>query len=245
MTPALATNTAPAGAAKTLLLAPPSIARHEDRLAAAAAGHERASLEIQMLDRLAAGIVTLPPARYDLIRILSDADGSGVEATRLLDRPLIHMLADALMPRGRLEGQDGRLFHDTVSPVYREAILAGLLPEEGQLVKPECSASEAVPLRGLARPKATSGPRSDTQTLEGVLKFDETTSANLQEPPPRPVGVGFVTAGDGLENDSLSSEDDEELIDEDTLLTEEELKRPVNIRTYSVLTHVDRALSLR
>ncbi|CAD6500697.1 BgTH12-07899 [Blumeria graminis f. sp. triticale] len=229
MMPAFTTNTVPDSAAKTLLLAPPSIARHEERLAAAAAGHERASLEIQMLDRLAAGIVTLPQSRYNLIRILSDAEGSDVETTRLLDRPLIHMLADALTPRGRLESQDSRLVNDIMSPVYREAILAGLLLEDGQLVKPESSESEAVPLRVLARPKATTSPRSKTQTLEGVLKFDETTSANHQEPPPYPLGVGFVTPDHGIDNGSLSSEDDEELIDEDTLLTEEELKRPVNI----------------
>jgi len=46
--------------ARTLLLGPPSIASHEENLRNVLASHDRAVTDLQMLDRLSAGLVTLP-----------------------------------------------------------------------------------------------------------------------------------------------------------------------------------------
>lgn len=70
--------------ARTLLLAPPSIASHEEKLRNVLAPHDRAFTDFQMLDRLAASLVTLPPSTYDLVLILTDADGIRKESTQLL-----------------------------------------------------------------------------------------------------------------------------------------------------------------
>jgi len=51
----------------------------------------------------------------------------------------------------------------------------------------------------------------------------------------KPAGVGFVDFGHDFHDPLITGEDDDdELIDEDTLLTEEDLKRPVNIRYVSI-----------
>ncbi|CRK26502.1 hypothetical protein BN1708_004230, partial [Verticillium longisporum] len=60
------------------------VASHPSALAAVLASHPRATTDLQMLDRLSAGLITLPEATYDLILILSDADGSRAESTPLL-----------------------------------------------------------------------------------------------------------------------------------------------------------------
>jgi hypothetical protein len=54
----------------------------------------------------------------------------------------------------------------------------------------------------------------------------------------KPAGVGFVDFSDDFGDPMITGEDeDDELIDEDTLLTEEDMKRPVNIRRlYSFLS---------
>jgi hypothetical protein len=47
----------------------------------------------------------------------------------------------------------------------------------------------------------------------------------------KPAGVGFVEFSDDFDDPMITGEDDDdELIDEDTLLTDEDLNRPVNIR---------------
>lgn len=53
----------------------------------------------------------------------------------------------------------------------------------------------------------------------------------------RPVGVGFVDFSDDFGDPMITGEedDDDELIDEDTLLTEEDLKRPVVVRKLNLL----------
>jgi anamorsin len=227
--------------ARTLLLAPPSIASHEEKLRNVLALHDRAFTDLQMLDRLAAGLVTLPPSTYDLVLILTDADGTRKESTQLLSRELFSKMVQALKAGGKLQAQDGAFGHNSGSVEYTEAILAGLVAGGAEgMVKPESSASEAVPLRfGKKKDKSSAvsdaGPAVPTATipLNGKRKSVDITQKS------KPAGVGFVDFSDDFGDPMITGEedDDDELIDEDTLLTEEDLKRPVVVRKYNLLVY--------
>ena len=184
-----------------------------------------------MLDRLSAGLVTLPDSTYDLILILTDADGSRHESGQLLGREVFGRIIQALKAGGKLQAQDGTFGQDAGGDEYREAILAGLVAEGGVMVKPNSSASEAVPLR-LRRKDRTvavsdAGPADPVSTVSLNRKRK---SVDMSQS--KPAGVGFVDFSDDFGDPMITGEDDsdDELIDEDTLLTEEDLKRPVNIR---------------
>jgi hypothetical protein len=219
--------------ARTLLLAPPSISSHEENLRTVLSSHDRSVTDLQMLDRLSAGLVTLPDATYDLILILTDADGTRAESTQLLNRDVFGRIVQALKAGGKLEAQDGSFGKDESGLELREAILAGLVAEGGYMVKPDYSASEAVPLRLLRRKNksaavSNAGPAVTTTTVpvNGKRKSVDMTQS-------KPAGVGFVDFSDDFDDPMITGEeDDDELIDEDTLLTEEEMKRPVKIRMY-------------
>lgn len=183
-----------------------------------------------MLDRLSAGLVTLPDATYDLILILTDADGTRHESGQLLGRDVFGRIIQALKAGGKLQAQDGTFGQDVRGDEYREAILAGLVAEGGVMVKPDSSASEAVPLRLRRKDKSSAvsdaGPAVSTAAapLNGQRKSVDMSQS-------KPAGVGFVDFSDDFGDPMITGEDDDddELIDEDTLLTEEDLKRPVNI----------------
>lgn len=219
---------------RTLLLAPPALASREDRLSALfATAYPRATTDLHMLDRLAAGLVALPAATYDLVLVLTDPDpvpspnggnnnnSNNSSSSSLLggsSRAAWARLAGALRPGGRLEFESAEEGRDAT--VAREAVLAGLVPaserEEGgaaAFVKPEYAEEEVVPLRLLGG--------------KGRKKEEEQNGA-VQPPPaaaPAAVaGVGFVDFSDDLD---LDAEDDDDVIDEDTLLTEEDLRRPI------------------
>ncbi|TVY24346.1 Fe-S cluster assembly protein [Lachnellula hyalina] len=212
--------------ARTLLLAPPSISSHEESLRNVLASHDRAVTDLQMLDRLSAGLVTLPDSTYDLILILTDADGTRTESAQLLGRDVFGRMVQALKAGGKLQAQDGSFGQNATE--HRESILAGLVLESGGMVKPDYSASEAVPLRLRRKDKgvvSNAGPAVATTTVPLNSKrksVDMVTS--------KPAGVGFVDFSDDFGDPMITGEDDDdELIDEDTLLTEEDLNRPVNI----------------
>ena len=215
---------------RTLLLAPPSISSHEENLRNAMASHDRAVTDLQMLDRLSAGLVTLPDSTYDLILILTDADGTRTESSQLLDRDVFGRIAQALKAGGKLQAQDGTFVQDAAESELQEGILAGLMVEGNGLTKPDYGASETVPLRLRRKEKngtvSSAGPPVATTVvqLNGKRKSVEMTKT-------RPAGVGFVDFSDDFGDPMITGEDDDdELIDEDTLLTEEDLKRPVNVR---------------
>ena len=220
---------------RTLLLAPPSIASHEEKLHKILNSHEREGTDLQMLDRLSAGLVTLPAETYDLIVILSSADGTRVESSQLLVRDVFTRISQALKPGGKLRAQEGSFgqAQGGNNTEYTECILAGLVIEGDGVVKPDYSASMAVPLRLLRRKDkgavSDAGPPVSTATVPINTKrksVDMSTDS-------KPVGVGFVDFSDDLDDPMITGEsDDDELIDEDTLLTEEDLSRPVNIRKY-------------
>ncbi|RAL59375.1 hypothetical protein DID88_006864 [Monilinia fructigena] len=109
---------------RTLLLAPPSIASHEEKLRDVLATHDRTVTDLQMLDRLSAGLVTLPESTYDLVLILSDADGTRTESTELLTRDVFGKITQALKAGAKLQAQDGTFGQEIDGAEYREAILA-------------------------------------------------------------------------------------------------------------------------
>ena len=189
---------------RTLLLAPPSLAADATRVSSlfTSGAFDRATTDLHMLDRLAAGLVALPPSTYDLVLVLA-----GDVPTPQLDRALWALLVPAVKPGGKVSAEDGRLSRDSVSTLAeaREAVLAGLVAGEDGFVKPDgWGEEEAVPIVfGLRKKKKENGV-----------------------PPPAapPKGVGFVDFSDDLD---LDADDDDGLIDEDALLTEADLRRPV------------------
>lgn len=202
---------------RTLLLAPPSIASHEERISALFTDFSRSTTDLHMLDRLAAGLVTLPAATYDLILVLTDPDGSRqAEALSLLSsRDVWAHIAPAMKAGGKLRSEDGSIGSGS-NAASREAVLAGLVAGADGFTKPEYAEEEVVPLRfGLKK-------KNQTQNLNSGGPAPP--PAPVKEVVPPPAGVGFVDFSDDLD---LDAEDDDDLIDEDTLLTEEDLRRPI------------------
>lgn len=178
-------------AKRTLLLAPPSFATQEEKLRNLFTTFDRSTTDLQMLDRLSAGFVSLPSNTYDLVLVLTDTDSTRrSEALPLLTRELYTALVPAMKTGAKLQTQDN-FFGASEA---REAVLAGLVHKDGGFEKPDTTAAVAVPLRFGAKKAA----------------------AKKNVPPPPPV-IDFT---DDLGND-------DELIDEDTLLSAEDMKRPV------------------
>jgi anamorsin len=201
---------APTSSQRTLLLAPPSLAAHEDRVSALFSAFDRTTTDLHMLDRLAAGLVTLPPATYDLVLVLTDADGSRRDevASLLVGRDIWVRLVPAIKAGGVLRSEDGSL--KSAAPEAREAVLAGLVAGAEGFTKPEYAEEEVVPLRFGSKKKAAAAP-APAPAVQSALA---------------PTGVGFVVDfSDDLDLDA--EDDDDALIDEDTLLTEEDLRRPI------------------
>lgn len=181
---------------RNLLLAPPSLAAREDKLRAVFAAYDRATTDLQMLDRLSAGLVALPPAAYDLVLVLTDADGARrSEALALLGRRAYALLAPSMRAGARLELQNGNLGPTNA----KEAILAGLVARDGAFEKPD-DEQAAVPLRLAGKKIKEAAPPHATPR---AAQFD----------------FGSLDA------------DDADLIDEDDLLSDADLKRRPVIRT--------------
>lgn len=193
---------------RTLLLAPPSLAASATRLPSlfTSGAFSRATTDLHMLDRLAAGLVTLPPSTYDLVLVLA-----GDDATPQLDRALWALIVPAVKPGGKVSAEDGRLSKDSVGTLAeaREGVLAGMVAGEDGFVKPEGwgEEEEAVPI---------------VFGLRGKKKKENVAPPPVQAPQP-PKGVGFIDFSDDLDLDA----DDDDLIDEETLLTDADLRRPV------------------
>lgn len=219
---------------RTLLLSPPSLSSHPEKLNAIIRSYDRSTTDLQMLDRLALGIVSLPTSVYDVIVILTDADGSRSESMRLVNRQTLTNIVRALKPGGRLRSEDG-LFGTCEGPEQTEAILAGLVNDgKNGLVKPDYGEQHLVPLR-LGK-KKTNGNDEGIANGNARDPMAQTTSALSSKPggvveaKALSTGVGFVDFTDDFGASGTANSDecsDGELIDEDTLLGEEDMNRPI------------------
>ena len=210
-------------AKRTLLLAPPSLAAASTTLATIVSQYDRSTTDLQMLDRLSAGLVNLPASTYDLILVLADASSSLTTSLSLLDRKVLGSTVESIRPSGRLEVQDATdLEH---AQIKREAVLAGLVASGNGFEKPDYGEGEGmVSLKlGSRKKKSDAGP---AVTKVDVNVNGHTTKLDMK--PSVPAGVGFVDLDD-------FSGDDDDLIDEETLMTEDDLKRPLNVRELHLL----------
>lgn len=241
---------------RTLLLAPPSVASHPSALTEVAEAYDRSQTDIQMLDRLALGLVSLPATTYDVVLLLSDV-GSPNEGTKLLDRAIMQRIVDSLKPGGRLKSQDGQL-GAVQSSEKTEAILAGLVDGNGDgMVKQDSTASTQTVKLSFGKKKKADAAAVPANELEaanmGKRKMGDVevqhTNGNGAAPAvtSTPAGVGFIENEADWDSAEDEFPDDDELeragkIDPDTLLTEEDRQKPLNIRecytnVYSGSTH--------
>ncbi|EEU45513.1 uncharacterized protein NECHADRAFT_40847 [Fusarium vanettenii 77-13-4] len=203
---------------RTLLLAPPTLASHSSALSSVLADYDRSVTDLQMLDRLSAGLVKLPSSTYDRVLILADASFMLGESLALMNRAVLGPVAEALKPNGRLQSQDGNSLEE--STLSKEAVLAGLVASRGGFEKPDYGDNEgAVTLKFGLKKKNQPAPLADGSV---PLNFKKKKPVEVKPVVPVvPAGVGFIDLSDDL--------DDDDLIDEDTLMTEEDLLRPINI----------------
>jgi anamorsin len=223
---------------RTLLLSPPSLSSHEEKLTAVLEMHDRSATDMQMLDRLSLGLVSLPESTYDVVILLSDADGSRRESQSLVDRRVLAFLFRAMKNGATLRSQDDQLGRTDVQE-KNEAILAGLSYEPSRgFVKPDLGAQDSVPLR-LGRKKdtarATGGLNGTTEASHAVPPNGKRKSQDMSNG--LPAGVGF-------DDGTGDADSDDELIDEDTLLDDEDLSRPVKIRMTSIPLIIAQKLNL-
>lgn len=187
---------------RTLLLAPPSVATKEDKLRDVFQTFDRSTTDLQMLDRLSAGVVALPSDTYDLILVLADGEAPAASAAplRLLNRNVYTALVPSMKAGAKLQVESGS-FDATET---REAILAGLVEKDGVFEKQGADEVVAIPLR---RPAKKAAARATAPAIAPVT-----------------AQVGTTVTLSNLDS-ALDGDDDDELIDEDTLLNAEDLKR--------------------
>lgn len=219
---------------KTLLLSPPSLSSHPDKLNAAFLSCDQNVTDLQMLDRLELGLVSLPSSSYDYVLILADADSTFSENLRILGRETFAKIVQSLKPGGQLRSQAG--MHGSFDSLYHtEAILAGLISDkEGGFRKPN-SVQQAVPLQSGKKKK---GQHNQQDVTPSSSSLNDGPSIVQPGQSKKPVGVGFVDFSDdfGLESASSNSTySDDGLIDEDALLGDDDLGRPIVQRKYPAI----------
>jgi hypothetical protein len=163
-------------AKRTLLLAPPSIATEEEKLRDLFRTFDRSTTDLQMLDRLSAGLVSLPSNTYDSVLVLTDTDGTRrSEALQLLSRDVYTALVPSTKAGAKLQAQDS---YFGVSEA-REAVLAGLVETDSGFEKLDDTL--VVPLRLGVKKKdsAQTGMNSNNQDL---LSDDELIDEDLKRP---------------------------------------------------------------
>ena len=209
-------------APRCLLIGTPSIAAHPEQLDKVYEIHDRNSTDLQMLDRIAAGLVNLPASTYDVILLLADADGTTRESHKLLARDVMNKVVGAMKVGGVLKSQAGPL----QGTEKTEAILAGLTETADGMMKPEQEEPVSIPLKF---GKKKTGAVNGTNGANGTVNPDGSVPLNLngkrnQPEQAKPNGVGFVDFSDDLD-DIITGEDD--IIDEDEFITEADMERPI------------------
>ncbi|KAI0407923.1 cytokine-induced anti-apoptosis inhibitor 1, Fe-S biogenesis-domain-containing protein [Xylaria palmicola] len=198
-------------AQRTLLLAPPSVASHEESLRHVYTTFDRATSDLTMLDRLSSGLVALPPSTYDLVVVLTGAAGAWRDqAAQILDRRVYDVVAESMKPGALLQPQDGPALPEA------EAILAGLVSRgDGTFEKARSEAPVLLRLGG--KKKKTNGVANGHSSSTGNSNGNGSASV------PRQLPTISLLPGDDLDG----FDDDDDLIDEDTLLTEEDINRTI------------------
>jgi anamorsin len=120
----------PEGPVRTLLISPPSLSAHPEQIAAAVDAHDRNLTDLQMLDRIIAGVVTLPEDTYHEVLIVTNAEGERRETAKLLEaNPDGFVAIVRSMKHGAMmRSQDGK-FGTGIE--IREGVLAGLSAQVG------------------------------------------------------------------------------------------------------------------
>ena len=206
---------------RILLLSPPSLSSHPEKLDNILAAHDRKATDIQMLDRLSLSLVTLPDATYDMVLILLDADDTRIESQKLLSNPVLNTIVTSLKPGGKLLSQDGKFAAENTEE-RREAIFAGLILKDGEMVKPDYAATDSVPLRFGKRKDNEGGVATTSPAGTGAVSFN--LQGKRKNGPPNntaPAGVGFVDLEDDLDAPVEADNSDDDLIDEDELMAGE------------------------
>ncbi|KAH0610602.1 uncharacterized protein H6S33_012129 [Morchella sextelata] len=185
---------APTPTGRTLLLCPPSISSTPALLESALSTLPRDSTDVQMLDRLALGLVSLPATTYTSVLLLSTPS-----ATSEPSAPILEKVFASMAPGAKWRSQN----NTPVSADKLALLMAGfLVADDGSLVKPD---TKSVPLK--LRRKADSPAAVPKPAAPVVVAA-------------APSGVGFIDFGDDLD-------DDDELIDESTLLDGDDLSAPI------------------
>ncbi|KAK6351768.1 electron carrier [Orbilia javanica] len=214
---------------KTLLLCPPAVAAKPEVLQAALATHPRTSTDVQMLDRIALGLVNLPAETYATVILLSDPASSSYE----IDTTVLQKVVSSMKPGSRWtsEGKEALKGVDRL-----QVVLAGLVVDEKDGVvsfsKPDYAKSAAVPLRFGRKKEAVTGSNGNAAV---ALNGSSTTAAatiaavplNVVKAEKKEYKVGFVDLGDDLDADFGEEDDDDDLIDENELLDDSDLAMPV------------------
>ena len=144
---------------------------------------------------------------------------------------MLSQIVKALKPGGKLQSQNGKFAVDDEEE-RREAILAGFLVEGDDMTRPMDQDTQSVPLR-FSKNKDAKAVTSAAGTGAVTLNING-KRANGPPNTTQPAGVGFVDFSDDFDVPQVDGGDsDDELIDENTLLDEEDLNRPVVQRTLS------------
>ena len=239
-------STAAATTAKrTLILCPPAVSSQPHVLENALATADRAATDVQMLDRLALNLATLPEGIYSSVLLLSDPSSSSSTSTSAppsfssttLDGLLLQKVFTSMAPGGRWRSQCGdqewardRLLFLTAGFLIEEASPS---PAEGVVVtalKPDFGGQKTVALSFRNRPRPAAADGGAAAVVKPVVL------APLV--PPTLVGPAAYDLGDDLDDvgDGDGDDDgDDELIDEDELMANDDLATPVQMRMRSAV----------
>src|SRR5579871_4686102 len=123
---------------RTLLLTPPSISAEEETIRHLFATFGRSNTDLQMIDRINDGLVTLPQETYEVVIVLKNIH----HVSQLLSQNVYAVIVPAMKIGGTLQVQGGGKLCEAET---REAILAGLIQKDGGFEKIQLK--DAVPLR--------------------------------------------------------------------------------------------------